>query len=58
MKENKRNWLVRIRCTVIKIVAVKNCTKVQARLNPWEFAQDADEIEQHEWKVESVESDN
>lgn len=52
------NWIVRMRCTVIKEVCVEDCSAEQARTSPWEHttaASDEREIEQEDWEVLSIE---
>jgi hypothetical protein len=54
MKKEKRNWIVRMRCEVVKDVCVDNCTEDEARNDPWSFAVSEQEIEQPDWEVKSV----
>lgn len=55
-REQKGDWVVRLRATVVKEVAVKNCTREQAEKDPWEHAE-GDEVEvcQEDYEVLSVE---
>lgn len=47
-------YIVRMRCIVVKDVCVSNCTKEEARSNPWDFANDETEVEQLDWDVIDV----
>ena len=47
----KREWMVRMRCVVIKDVVTRSCTADQAWSDPWEFAEDETEVEQVDWDI-------
>lgn len=50
------DWIVRMRCGVVKEVNCDNCTEEQARTDPWEYVVgDETEIEQYDWEVMSIE---
>lgn len=48
-------WIVRVRCVVVKEVICENCTKEEARTNPWDHVVCEQEIEQIDWDVTRVE---
>lgn len=50
----KGQWLVRVRCVVVKGVVCEDCTKEEARTNPWDHAVCEEEIEQIDWDVTEV----
>lgn len=54
-KEANRNWIVRMKCTVLKDVYVDDCTGEQARTNPFEFASKEQDVDMLDWDVKSVE---
>lgn len=54
MKKKKGSWIVRVKCTVLKNVYVSNCTEEQARIVPFEHADDELELEQIDWEVKQV----
>jgi len=49
-----KQWLVRVRCVVVKEVVCEDCTKEEARSNPWDHAVCEEEIEQIDWDVTEV----
>ena len=53
-KQKCGSWIVRMECTVTKEVVCEDCTEEQARNDPWTFAVDEMEIDQIDWKVQSV----
>jgi hypothetical protein len=56
-KPHKGNWVVRMRCTVTKLVTCEDCTEEEARNNPFDHAVDEMEIDQVDWDVQSVTED-
>ena len=52
-----KQYSVKMRCVVTKLVTVEGCTEEQARNNPWQFAVDEVETDQEDWKVLSVKED-
>lgn len=56
-QEHAGNWSVRMRCVVIKDVHCSHCTKSQAEMTPWNYADDEIEIEQVDWEVVDVAED-
>lgn len=55
--EPKSNWLVRVEKTVIVDVLCVNCTREEARENPFAFAIDEQDCELTDWEVLSVSED-
>ncbi len=55
MKQEKKDWIVKMECVVRKTVVVENCTEEQARTNPWDYAEDEYESETVDWQVISIE---
>ena len=55
MKAKKGKWIVRCKCQIVKDVYVENCTKEQARNEPFEFSVDEQEVDIRDWEVQSVE---
>lgn len=55
-KSKVGSWIVRMKCEVTKEVTCDNCTEEEARNDPWEHATDEHEIDQVDWEVESVKS--
>jgi hypothetical protein len=55
MNQPKQNWIVRMKCIVLKDVYVENCTEDQARSSPFEFASEEQEVDMSDWEVKSVE---
>ncbi len=53
--EEKKSWIVMMQCVVEKEVICDNCTKEEAKEQPWDFAVDEREVDQVDWKVTSVE---
>lgn len=53
-QEEKKSYVVTIRCTVRKSVTLEGCTLQQANDAPWDYAIDEYEIDQIDWEVESV----
>jgi hypothetical protein len=49
-----KQFTVRMRCKIIKVVTVEGCTEEQARDNPWDYAVDECEVDQEDWDVLSV----
>ena len=43
-----------MRCVVIKDIVTSDCTKEEAETDPFEYADDENEIEQIDWKVLKV----
>ena len=54
---SQQQWIVRMKCVVIKDVVVGPCTEEQARIDPWEHEIEDHEIEQLDWEVTSVTPD-
>lgn len=54
MNTKTRDWIVRMKCEVVKDVMVTGCTEEEARNDPWQYAADEVEIEQPNWEVQSV----
>lgn len=50
-------FIVKMRCTVRKSVTVAGCTREQAESEPWEYAEDEQEVDQEDWEVLSVKED-
>lgn len=48
-------YVVTMRCTVIKQICCENCTEEQARREPFEHAIDEEEVDQIDWLVTDVE---
>lgn len=48
------NWIVRMRCEVVKEIYCADCTEEQARSNTFDYADDEIEIEQTDYTVLSV----
>lgn len=54
--EPKGNWIVRLRCTVDKVIECVDCTEEQAAENPWDHAAGGeDEVQMMDWEVTKVE---
>jgi len=53
-----RSWIVRMRCEIVKEVFCKGCSEQEARENPWDYSSDETEIEQTNWEIESVRSND
>lgn len=51
----KQSWVVRMKCEVLKDVIVY-CTEEQARESPWEYAQSEEEVDQRDYEVIEVKS--
>jgi hypothetical protein len=54
-KAEKKEWIVRMRCTVTKDVCVGPCTEEEARESPWEHSTDETEVGQEDWEVLKIE---
>lgn len=54
----KGNWVVRVRCTVIKAIRCEDCTEDEAREDPFDHAVDETEVSQEDWEIESVEPES
>ena len=52
-----KTYYVKVRCTVDKLVTCQDCTKEQARTEPWEHAIDEYETDQVDWEVRDVRED-
>jgi hypothetical protein len=52
---SRNRWIVTMKCTVTKSVACENCTEEEARNNPFDFAVNEQEVNQHDWEVKRVE---
>lgn len=52
--EEKGNWVVIAECVVRKRIDLRNCTREQAKNDPWEHAHDEQELEQIECTVTKV----
>ena len=50
----KNQWIVRVRCVMVKEIVCEDCTKEEARANPWAHAIDETELEQIDWDVTEV----
>jgi len=50
----KKNWIVKIRCEVIKEVVCLYCTREQLDECFWDYAESEREIDQVDWKVLEV----
>lgn len=57
MSDKKGSWIVQVVATVTKQVACKNCTREQARENPFDYAEDETEIDQQDYRVIDVKED-
>jgi len=53
-KDEKRSWIVRMRCTIIKDVIVNDCTREEAENQTWGHAVDEEEIDQLDAEVIEV----
>jgi len=49
-----KDWTVRVRCVVTKELSCPDCTEEDARTNPFEMAEDEQEIDQQDWEVIDV----
>jgi len=49
------NWIVTMKCTVLKVVVLQDCTEGQAQDNPWDYAIDENEVEQIDWEIIDIE---
>lgn len=54
-KGEPRNWIVKMRCVVIKEVYCSDCSEDEAHDDPFNFSKDERELEQEDWQVISVE---
>ena len=52
-----KQFTVRMRCTILKIVTCEDCTEEQARDEPFEHAVDEHEADQIDYEVLSVTED-
>lgn len=50
----KRSWVVRARCVVIKEIICDNCTKEEAMKDVWEHAVSEHESDQMDWEIVGV----
>lgn len=50
----KEQWIVRVRCVVVKEIVCENCTKQEAREYPWAHSVNETELEQIDWDVTEV----
>lgn len=48
------NWVVIAECVVRKRIDVRNCTRQQAKEEPWDYAHDETELEQISCEVTKV----
>ena len=55
MKKSKSNWVVKMKCVVVKDVFLEDCSKSEAINNPYDYAIDETERYQQDWEVISVE---
>ena len=54
----KSNWVVRVKCSVLKEVVCEDCTEVQAKHSTWKYAKGPEiEVDMDEWEVLSVKED-
>lgn len=49
-----RRWVVRVRATVTKDVFCENCTDAEARRDPYNHAENEEEVEQYSYEVIGV----
>lgn len=49
-----KQYEVRTRCVIIKLVTCENCTEEQARADPFKYSVDELEIDMENWEVLSV----
>ncbi len=54
-KNEKKYWIVTMRCIVTKSVEVSDCTFAEAQNNPWDHADNEMEVEQIDWKILKIE---
>lgn len=54
---DKSNWIVRMRCVVVKDVYCVDCTKVQAQHETWDHAESEEEVNQVDWQVVRIDED-
>jgi hypothetical protein len=50
----KGSFIVKMTCTVVKEVAVEDCTEEEARDNPFDFCVDEQEVEMIDFEVDDV----
>lgn len=50
----KKKWVVTMRCVVTKDVCVGPCTEEEATTNPWDHAEDEQEVSQEDWEVKTI----
>jgi hypothetical protein len=53
-EQRMTQYIVRVRCKVMKVVVCENCTEEQAENEPFSFSVDEQEVEQYDWEVASV----
>jgi len=53
--DDKKSWVVKVKCEVTKEVICSNCTEEQAHEDPFSYAEDEREIDQTDYEVVSVE---
>jgi hypothetical protein len=53
-KGEKKSWIATIHCEIIKEVVLEDCTEKQANEDPWDHAIDEREVEQVDWRIESL----
>lgn len=51
---DKRNWIVRAECVILKDIYVEDCTEEEARNDPFKYSVDEAEVDQIDWTVKSV----
>lgn len=54
-KEEKKSWIVTMRCVVEKEIVTSECTKAEAEVNPYAFFDSETEVQQLDWDVTCVE---
>lgn len=52
------SWVVRVKCVILKEVICENCTREQAESEPFEHAVEECEVDQMDWEVQRVTSND
>lgn len=55
MKTERKEWIVTVKCTVIKEVVTRECTREEAAENPWSGCLQERELSQPDWEIQSIE---
>ena len=54
-KPQTSDWIVRVRCIIIKDIYADNCTATEAVNNPFGFSEHENEVAMLDWEVLKVE---